>query len=62
MGDTLAKAARAHLKAGLRRNVFSYERVFDAFTSGGELVADGPEPLRVAMSNVANALDLPVVQ
>jgi len=62
VGAALAKAARAHLEAGLRRNVFSYERVFEAFTSGGELVAGGPAALRVAMSNVAKALDLPVVQ
>ena len=59
VGAALAKAAHAHLEAGLRRNVFSYERVFEALYNSGELMSAGPTALRTAVSNVAKAFELP---
>ena len=60
IGAALATAARGHLEAGLRRNIFSYERVFEAFASSSELVSGGPSALRTAVTNLARAMDLPV--
>jgi hypothetical protein len=59
VGAALAKAAHAHLEAGLRRNVFSYERVFEVLYNSGELLTAGPTALITAVSNVAKALELP---
>jgi predicted unusual protein kinase regulating ubiquinone biosynthesis (AarF/ABC1/UbiB family) len=59
VGAALAKAAHGHLEASVRRNVFSYERVFEALSSGSELVMAGPTALRTAVNNVAKALELP---
>ena len=59
VGAALAKAAHGHLEASVRRNVFSYERVFEALSSGSELVMAGPTALRTAVNNVAKALEFP---
>ena len=60
IGAALATAARKHLEAGMRRNLFSYERVFEAFASSNDLVCGGPSALRSAATNLARAMDLPV--
>lgn len=60
IGAALATAARQHLEAGVRRNLFSYERVFEAFSNSNDLVCGGPSTLRTAVTNLAQAMDLPV--
>jgi ubiquinone biosynthesis protein len=53
VGPALARAARRHVEAGLRRQVFSSEQMFHSFSELVELLARGATPLRNALDELA---------
>ncbi len=53
VGPALARAARRHVEAGIRRNVLSYDRLFDAFSEWTVLLGQGAAPFRNALDELA---------
>lgn len=55
VGAALARASRRHLEAGLRRQMFSYERLFRTFSDAADLLSSGPGAIRSLFSEFAEA-------
>lgn len=53
VGPALARAARRHVEAAIRRNVFSYDRLFDALSEWTVLLEHGSAPFRNALDELA---------
>jgi len=53
VGPALARAARRHVEAGFRREVFSSERMFHTFSEFAVLLTNGASPLRNALDELA---------
>ncbi len=59
LGSALSAAARNHLEAGIRRQMFSFDRLFDAFTEAAGLISRGPAVAKELLDQAVARGDLP---
>jgi len=57
VGAALALTASKHLETGLRRKLFSYERLFEAASHSSQFAMGGPGSLRTALDNLTQAIN-----
>ena len=59
LGSALSAAARNHLEAGIRRQMFSFDRLFDAFTEAAGLISRGPAVAKELLDQAVARGNLP---